>query len=147
MNTTTSIRKKFDRALTLLLALAVIVGSVHWALGEADNELPEGVFAPELPLMQSDPDFDPAVDIYDNISYPEDRYTNLRVADWAGFDINVQGEYELTYALDRIPAAQPEQPDGTQTPDTEQPGAGSGGNAHRCRDGENVKEPPGDQTR
>ena len=108
MNTTTSIRKKFDRALTLLLALVVIVGSVHWALGEADNELPEGVFAPELPLMQSDPDFDPAVDIYDNISYPEDRYTNLRVEDWAGFDINELGEYELTYALDRIPAAQPE---------------------------------------
>ena len=126
MNTTTSIRKKFDRALTLLLALAVIVGSVHWALGEADNELPDGVFAPELPLMQSDPDFNPDVDIYDNISYPEDRYTNLRVVDWAGFNINELGEYELTYALDRMPAAQPEQPDGTQTPDTENSGAGSG---------------------
>ena len=130
MNTTTSIRKKFDRALTLLLALAVIVGSVHWALGEADNELPDGVFAQELLLMQGDPDFDPAVDIYDNISYPEDRYTNLRVADWAGFDINELGEYELTYALDRMPAVQPTQPDGPQTPDTEQPGAGSGGNTN-----------------
>lgn len=113
MKAKTPIRKKFDRALTLLLALTVIGGSIHWVAGDTE-QLPEGVEVYDLPVMQSDPDFDPEVDILENISYPEDRYTNLRVEDWGGFNIDELGEYELTYALDRIPAeeppAQPEEP-------------------------------------
>ena len=85
MKAKTPIRKKFDRALTLLLALTVIGGSVHYVAGEMDYD------APYWEFQQNQESYD----LTEGITYDESRFTDLRVEDDGGFDIAVLGKYKI----------------------------------------------------
>lgn len=86
-------RTKVNRALTCLLVVAMILGSIH--LVAADNQ---GYDAPDLVLAAGQGEFD----LTEDITYDEARYT-LAVIDEGGFNIYEPGSYEVQYALTPIP--------------------------------------------
>ncbi len=86
-------RTKVNRALTCLLVVAMILGSIH--LVAADNQVYD---APDLVLAAGQGEFD----LTEDITYDKDRYT-LAVIDEGGFNIYEPGSYEVQYALTPIP--------------------------------------------
>ena len=86
-------RTKVNRALTCLLVVAMVLGSIH--LVAADNQVYD---APDLVLAAGQGEFD----LTEDITYDEDRYT-LAVIDEGGFNIYEPGSYEVRYALTPIP--------------------------------------------
>ena len=86
-------RTKVNRALTCLLVVAMVLGSIH--LVAADNQ---GYDAPDLVLAVGQG----GVDLTDGITYDKTRYT-LAVIDEGDFNIYEPGSYEVQYALTPIP--------------------------------------------
>ena len=84
-------RTKANRALTFVMAAALLIGSIH---GVGAKEQSKDYDAPELTLTQSVTDYD----LTEGITYDSEKYT-LSVTDTGNFDINVAGDYEISYAL------------------------------------------------
>ena len=84
-------KKKASRMITFLMAVAVIVGSIH--LVAADNGINYDA-QEDFYVMQGDPDFE----LTDAAGKTPDGYT-LSVVNDGGFDIHTVGSYEVTYAL------------------------------------------------
>mgnify|MGYP000738005294 CR=1 FL=1 len=84
-------RTKANRALTFVMAAALFIGSIH---GVGAKEQSKAYDAPELTLTQGVTDYD----LTAGITYDSEKYT-LSVTDTGNFDINVAGDYEISYAL------------------------------------------------
>ena len=84
-------RTKANRALTFVMAAALLIGSIH---GVGAKEQSKAYDAPELTLLQGESDYD----LTEGITYDSEKYT-LSVTDTGNFDINVAGDYEISYAL------------------------------------------------
>ena len=84
-------RTKANRALTFVMAAALLIGSIH---GVGAKEQSKAYDAPELTLVQGASDYD----LTEGITYDSEKYT-LSVTDTGNFDINVAGDYEISYAL------------------------------------------------
>lgn len=84
-------RTKANRALTFVMAAALLIGSIH---GVGAKEQSKAYDAPELTLTQGVTDYD----LTEGITYDSEKYT-LSVTDTGNFDINVAGDYEISYAL------------------------------------------------
>lgn len=84
-------RTKANRALTFVMAAALLIGSIH---GVGAKEQSKAYDAPELTLTQGVTDYD----LTDGITYDSEKYT-LSVTDTGNFDINVAGDYEISYTL------------------------------------------------
>ncbi len=84
-------RTKANRALTFVMAAALLIGSIH---GVGAKEQGKAYDAPELTLTQGVTDYD----LTEGITYDSEKYT-LSVTDTGNFDINVAGDYEISYAL------------------------------------------------
>ena len=84
-------RTKANRALTFVMAAALLIGSIH---GVGAKEQSKDYDAPELTLVQGTSDYD----LTEGITYDSEKYT-LSVTDTGNFDINVAGDYEISYAL------------------------------------------------
>lgn len=84
-------RTKANRALTFVMAVALLIGSIH---GVGAKEQSKAYDAPELTLTQGVTDYD----LTEGITYDSEKYT-LSVTDTGNFDINVAGDYEISYAL------------------------------------------------
>ena len=84
-------RTKANRALTFVMAAALLIGSIH---GVGAKEQSKAYDAPELTLTQGVTDYD----LTEGITYNSEKYT-LSVTDTGNFDINVVGDYEISYAL------------------------------------------------
>ena len=84
-------RTKSNRALTFVMAAALLIGSIH---GVGAKEQSKAYDAPELTLTQGVTDYD----LTEGITYDSEKYT-LSVTDTGNFDINVAGDYEISYAL------------------------------------------------
>lgn len=84
-------RTKANRALTFVMAAALLIGSIH---GVGAKEQSKAYEAPELTLVQGASDYD----LTEGITYDSEKYT-LSVTDTGNFDINVAGDYEISYAL------------------------------------------------
>lgn len=84
-------KTKANRALTFVMAAALLIGSIH---GVGAKEQSKAYDAPELTLTQGVTDYD----LTEGITYDSEKYT-LSVTDTGNFDINVAGDYEISYAL------------------------------------------------
>lgn len=84
-------RTKANRALTFVVAAALLIGSIH---GVGAKEQSKAYDAPELTLTQGVTDYD----LTEGITYDSEKYT-LSVTDTGNFDVNVAGDYEISYAL------------------------------------------------
>ena len=84
-------RTKANRALTFVMAAALLIGSIH---GVGAKEQSKAYDAPELTLTQGVTDYD----LTEGIAYDSEKYT-LSVTDTGNFDVNVAGDYEISYAL------------------------------------------------
>ena len=84
-------RTKANRALTFVMAAALLIGSIH---GVGAKEQSKAYDAPELTLLQGEADYDQT----EGITYDSEKYT-LSVTDTGNFDINVVGDYEISYTL------------------------------------------------
>ena len=84
-------RTKANRALTFVMAAALLIGSIH---GVGAKEQSKAYDAPELTLTQGVTDYD----LTEGITYDSEKYT-LSVTDTGNFDVNVAGDYEISYAL------------------------------------------------
>lgn len=84
-------RTKVNRALTFVMAAALLIGSIH---GVGAKEQSKAYDAPELTLTQGVTDYD----LTEGITYDSEKYT-LSVTDTGNFDINVAGDYVISYAL------------------------------------------------
>lgn len=84
-------RTKANRALTFVMAAALLIGSIH---GVGAKEQSKAYDAPELTLTQGVTDYD----LTAGITYDSEKYI-LSVTDTGDFDINVVGNYEISYAL------------------------------------------------
>lgn len=84
-------RTKVNRALTFVMAAALLIGSIH---GVGAKEQSKAYDAPEMTLTQGVTDYD----LTEGITYDSEKYT-LSVTDTGNFDINVAGDYEISYAL------------------------------------------------
>ena len=84
-------KTKVNRALTFVMAAALLIGSIH---GVGAKEQSKAYDAPELTLTQGVIDYD----LTEGITYDSEKYT-LSVTDTGNFDINVAGDYEISYAL------------------------------------------------
>lgn len=84
-------RTKANRALTFVMAAALLIGSIH---GVGAKEQSKDYDAPELTLTQGVTDYD----LTEGITYDSEKYT-LSVTDTGNFDINVAGDYEISYTL------------------------------------------------
>ena len=84
-------RTKANRALTFVMAAALLIGSIH---GVGAKEQSKAYDAPELTLTQGVTDYD----LTEGITYDSEKYS-LSVTDTGNFDINVAGDYEISYAL------------------------------------------------
>ena len=86
-------RTKANRALTFVMAAALLIGSIH---GVGAKEQSKDYDAPELTLVQGASDYD----LTAGITYDSEKYI-LSVTDTGNFDINVVGDYEISYTLTR----------------------------------------------
>ena len=84
-------KTKVNRALTFVMAAALLIGSIH---GVGAKEQSKAYDAPELTLTQGVTDYD----LTEGITYDSEKYT-LSVTDTGNFDVNVAGDYEISYAL------------------------------------------------
>lgn len=84
-------RTKVNRALTFVMAAALLIGSIH---GVGAKEQSKAYEAPELTLTQGVTDYD----LTEGITYDSEKYT-LSVTDTGNFDVNVAGDYVISYAL------------------------------------------------
>ena len=84
-------KTKANRALTFVMAAALLIGSIH---GVGAKEQSKAYDAPELTLTQGVTDYD----LTEGITYDSEKYT-LSVTDTGNFDVNVAGDYEISYAL------------------------------------------------
>ena len=84
-------RTKVNRALTFVMAAALLIGSIH---GVGAKEQSKAYDAPELTLTQGVTDYD----LTEGIAYDSEKYT-LSVTDTGNFDVNVAGDYVISYAL------------------------------------------------
>ena len=84
-------RTKANRALTFVMAAALLIGSIH---GVGAKEQSKDYDAPELTLVQGASDYD----LTAGITYDSEKYI-LSVTDTGNFDINVVGDYEISYTL------------------------------------------------
>ena len=84
-------RTKVNRALTFVMAAALLIGSIH---GVGAKEQSKAYDAPELTLTQGVTDYD----LTEGITYDSEKYT-LSVTDTGNFDVNVAGDYVISYAL------------------------------------------------
>ena len=84
-------RTKANRALTFVMAAALLIGSIH---GVGAKEQSKAYDAPELTLTQGVTDYD----LTEEITYDSEKYT-LSVTNTGNFDVNVAGDYEISYAL------------------------------------------------
>lgn len=84
-------RTKANRALTFVMAAALLIGSIH---GVGAKEQSKAYDAPELTLTQGVTDYD----LTEGITYDSEKYT-LSVTDTGNFDVNVAGDYDISYAL------------------------------------------------
>ena len=84
-------RTKANRVLTFVMAAALLIGSIH---GVGAKEQSKAYDAPELTLTQGVTDYD----LTAGITYDSEKYT-LSVTDTGNFDVNVAGDYEISYAL------------------------------------------------
>lgn len=84
-------RTKANRALTFVMAAALLIGSIH---GVGAKEQGKAYDAPELTLTQGVTDYD----LTEGITYDSEKYT-LSVTDTGNFDVNLAGDYEISYAL------------------------------------------------
>ena len=84
-------RTKANRALTFVMAAALLIGSIH---GVGAKEQSKAYDAPELTLTQGVTDYD----LTEGITYDSEKYT-MSVTDIGNFDVNVAGDYEISYAL------------------------------------------------
>ena len=82
---------KANRALTFVMAAALLIGSIH---GVGAKEQSKAYDAPELTLTQGVTDYD----LTEGITYDSEKYT-LSVTDTGNFDVNVAGDYVISYAL------------------------------------------------
>ena len=82
---------RLNRALTFLMAVALIVGSIHLVAADNGNQYDA---QEDFYVMQGDPDFK----LTDAVGETPDGYT-LSVVNDGDFDINAIGSYEVTYAL------------------------------------------------
>ena len=82
-------RTKANRALTFVMAAALLIGSIH---GVGAKEQSKDYDAPELTLVQGASDYD----LTAGITYDSEKYI-LSVTDTGNFDINVVGDYEILY--------------------------------------------------
>jgi hypothetical protein len=73
------------------MAAALLIGSIH---GVGAKEQSKAYDAPELTLTQGVTDYD----LTEGITYDSEKYT-LSVTDTGNFDVNVAGDYEISYAL------------------------------------------------
>ena len=105
-------RTKANRALTFVMAAALLIGSIH---GVGAKEQSKAYDAPELTLTQGVTDYD----LTEGITYDSEKYT-LSVTDTGNFDINVAGDYEISYALAEKAEDADQTPEGDdQTSDTD----------------------------
>ena len=105
-------RTKANRALTFVMAAALLIGSIH---GVGAKEQSKAYEAPELTLVQGASDYD----LTEGITYDSEKYT-LSVTDTGNFDINVAGDYEISYALTGKAEEADQTPEGDdQTSDTD----------------------------
>lgn len=105
-------RTKANRALTFVMAAALLIGSIH---GVGAKEQSKAYDAPELTLTQGVTDYD----LTEGITYDSEKYT-LSVTDTGNFDINVAGDYEISYALTEKAEDADQTPEGDdQTSDTD----------------------------
>ena len=86
-------RTKANRALTFVMAAALLIGSIH---GVGAKEQSKDYDASELTLVQGASDYD----LTAGITYDSEKYI-LSVTDTGNFDINVVGDYEISYTLTR----------------------------------------------
>ena len=84
-------RTKANRALTFVMVAALLIGSIH---GVGAKEQSKAYEAPELTLVQGASDYD----LTEGITYDSEKYT-LSVTDTGNFDVNVAGDYVISYAL------------------------------------------------
>lgn len=84
-------RTKANRALTFVMAAALLIGSIH---GVGAKEQSKAYEAPELTLVQGASDYD----LTEGITYDSEKYA-LSVTDTGNFDVNVAGDYVISYAL------------------------------------------------
>ena len=84
-------RTKANHALTFVMAAALLIGSIH---GVGAKEQSKAYDAPELTLTQGVTDYD----LTEGITYDSEKYT-LSVTDTGNFDVNVAGDYVISYAL------------------------------------------------
>ena len=83
-------RANANRVLTFLASAAIIVGSIHWAAADTTQVYE----APDLELEQGAADYD----LTEGIVYDRSLY-ELAVLDVGDFNIDIPGEYEVTYSL------------------------------------------------
>ena len=131
-------RTKVNRALTCLLVVAMILGSIH--LVAADNQ---GYDAPDLVLAAGQGEFD----LTEDITYDKDRYT-LAVIDKGGFNIYEPGSYEVQYALTPIPTQnEKEENQPTEPPkQTETNGGNAGESSNTPEQGGATTSPAPEET-
>lgn len=84
-------RTKANRALTFVMSAALLIGSIH---GVGAKEQSKAYDAPKLTLTQGVTDYD----LTEGITYDSEKYT-LSVTDTGNFDVNVAGDYVISYAL------------------------------------------------
>lgn len=84
-------RTKANRALTFVMAAALLIGSIH---GVGAKEQSKAYDAPELTFIQGVTDYD----LTAGITYDSEKYT-MSVTDTGNFDVNMAGDYEISYAL------------------------------------------------
>ncbi len=136
-------RTKANRALTFVMAAALLIGSIH---GVGAKEQSKAYDAPELTLTQGVTDYD----LTEGITYDSEKYT-LSVTDTGNFDINVIGDYEISYALtENETVLDTETTNDTTVDDTEKTDTGILGTENpgiqEPAEGEQGKEELGDTT-
>ena len=126
-------RTRAERALTFLMAAALVAGSIHWAAAD-EQEVP--YTAPDLYLEQGQTDYD----LTEGITYDEQKY-ELDIVDIGDFNIELPGDYEISYTLTsmEVPTENPDQPGAGGAPETPvTPENPDGGDADDNADGSKV---------
>ncbi len=107
---------KTKRWLAGFLSAVMVIGSIN-LVGALEHGEAAPYDAPELTIMQGADTYD----LKEGITYDSSLY-ELAVVDEGGFDVNVPGDYEVTYSLTSLDGTlNPDNPDGTLNPDNPDP--------------------------